>query len=365
MKKYLSFILTICILLGCASLISCNFEGIFGKTSSSTKSTELDASTKPSEQPTQPTESTEPSETEKDPNEEPSDLPEGVIQSTINYAENEITIAHTENFTDDDIEFVKRLNGRNNYYISYDRGRNDLSHTMFVTILANNLSLMYIEVDTDNPYFICGYIDLDLLDDTEKTVLEYGGIDITRFIWYKFSSSEEIPQQIGELDFFFITTFLIFDCTAVDFRDVDNGKKYNCKYALYCTPNKLDKCLENVQKYRLMTYALSQDVFDGTYRVINQDPWDDYVQDFQFKCYVDEKGEKYIILHNMFGHIANGEPVLNDTYAKIYLVNYYNRLISYFVHIPALDFESSDGGITCYYGMLLDDFIEFWNEATN
>ena len=61
MKKYLSFILTICILLGCASLISCNFEGIFGKTSSSTEGTEPAPSepTQPSEQSTQPTEPTQ------------------------------------------------------------------------------------------------------------------------------------------------------------------------------------------------------------------------------------------------------------------------------------------------------------------
>ena len=103
MKKVLSLVLIICIVLGCVSLISCNFEGIFGKTSSSTESTEPDASAKPSEQPTQPTEPTQSTTQPTEPTSSSSSTTEPEPEPE------ELVFEHGDNFTEEDIEFVKRF----------------------------------------------------------------------------------------------------------------------------------------------------------------------------------------------------------------------------------------------------------------
>ena len=224
MKKYLSFILTICILLGCASLISCNFEGIFGKTSSSTESTEPDASTKPSEQPTQPT---EPTQSTTQPT-EPTSSSSSTTEEEPQPEPEELVFEHGDNFTEEDIEFVKSLHGRkldshSPYYSPIYTGIND---ALVDAEQGNPIFLVHIE----NPYIICSYEKPNM---PEYEFDGWGGytFDIQKYVWYKFDTQHDVPSKIDGMKMTRYS-FLLYDCLIRE--DIVNGVEYNkwCKFYL-------------------------------------------------------------------------------------------------------------------------------------
>ncbi len=199
----------------CTGLIACDFSEIFGKMSSS-KSTEPASSepTKPSEQPTQSTtQPTEPtssssSTTEEEPQPEPEEL----------------VFEHGDNFTEEDIEFVKSFQG---YHHMLSCTKIFTFSKMVEEVKIGREYLYYVDVDIENPYYICAYMDFSIVDDLNKWGA--GCIDITRYVWYKFDAEESIPKEIDNLRLGW--AFQIYD--SVITKDIGNDIDCEHKFKFY------------------------------------------------------------------------------------------------------------------------------------
>ena len=210
MKKQISIILAICIIFSCVSLCGCSFQGIIDQFTPTTKPSETmqptEEPTQPSEQPTQPTEPTSSSSNTVDPEPE------------------ELVFEHGDNFTEEDIEFVKSLHGYQ--LMLYD----PIIHTfssMVTNVNSGRGYLYYANVDIDNPYYICAYFDWSV----ESTLREWGAgyIYVNHYVWYKFDSKETVPKKIDNLTLGLV--LLVYDSTII--KDVGNDKDCEHNFRFY------------------------------------------------------------------------------------------------------------------------------------
>ena len=318
MKKYLSFILTICILLGCASLISCNFEGIFGKTSSSTESTEPDASTKPSEQPTQPT---EPTQSTTQPTE-----PTSSSSSVTEPKPEELVFEHGDNFTEEDIEFVKSLQGE---YKGPSGHHTIYSFSSMVDGGKHDIPIYHITLNLDNPYYICAYSNLGAENPSDLIYL-----NVSQYVWYKFYDIENIPKTIDGKQRDWI--YLVYD--GIIKRDIASGMdcEYHCKYYF--------------SKNRVLLTASSKD-FLGYY------PYQTNNENLSNQNYIfispEHSGYAEFSLHNYNGStylyfmydkmtVIEGVELIEQGDAENILGDYYDMLSPYFERLYSLDVEGID-----------------------
>ena len=275
----------------------------------------------------------------------------------------EITFEHGDNFTEDDIEFVKMLHGQSPFFSHLEKPYYNLQDIIFQIKL--NTPLLFISPDIDNGYFICPYIDLDLLSSDEKEKLEYMPIDVTLYTWYKFYISEEVPYQIGDLELYERFSHILFDCSVTSVFSQDGTESTNRKYIIKCYPSRLESGIEHISYFESMLLLDPyQNITNGKYRgyIYRNGTNVTNVPDYQLRCYVNENGEKYRVSIFLEGSLIDGEPQINEALAKEFFGKYYDQLFSHLVFLPELYRESSTGQILYSYGLPLDEFVNVVSE---
>ena len=312
MKK-ISLVLVICILLGCASLISCNFSEIFEKTSS-IESTEPSETMQPSEQPTQPSEQPQPTEptSSSSSTTEPQPEPE------------ELVFEHGDNFTEEDIEFVKSLHGADKY------SSDPIYYTFNIIInkLQNNIGFFYqLTIDIDSCYIICAYIDLDVKENLK--IYNSNIVDVTKYTWFKFYPQMDIPDTIDDLEMCF--GYEVY--SGIIEKDVVNNIDYCQPFIYYFDYNNANNGKPN--EGMLMYMKLSIDITDYIY--IRRNPYD-------VSCYQivsNQEGETFFKLYSDVLY-ENGRIVEHSKNNNELLGIYFDVLSAHFVRVEELDYEIID-----------------------
>lgn len=234
--------------------------------------------------------------------------------------------------------------------------------TLLIEITAYNKSLIYVSTDIDTGYLICPYIDFDMLSPEDVEKLKHTCVDVTLYKWYKFYISEEIPQQIGDLELFDPLSHLVFDSIVTECVPVADVQSIHCKYVFPCSVSRLDNGLEHMNKYKDMFRLNGGDISaDNFFNMINL--WNANAPWYQLQCFIDDNGEKFIINESyLHGTIEGDEFELNEDCVKAYLGIYYDDLVKYLVRLPELDEEMSDGTVRCYFGISLNDFSDIVDE---
>ena len=135
----------------------------------------------------------------------------------------ELVFEHGDNFTEDDIEFVK-------YFHKYEdmiiEPKIYSCSDVFDNTKNNKGYLYFVDVDIENSYYICGYIDLNI----EENSLYYGWvIDVEKYKWYKFNDKASIPNEMEGLSLGI--SFEIYDATVI--KDVGNDVDCSHKFKFY------------------------------------------------------------------------------------------------------------------------------------
>jgi hypothetical protein len=199
-------------------------------------------------------------------------LPEGIVKTkvTLDNGEN-IYIAHGENFTQDDIDFVVMRHGvKDESYIPCDLISYCLGNALSS---GSNLYLARFE----NPYRITAYLKPDAPEYEDP--FDYA-FDVSKYIWIKSNLNEDIPSRIE--DEYTKTTFsyVLYDCTIR--KDIVNGIEYNQKYKYYTE-----------YKKETAWYPISEDMLVWTPLYVNER----FIAGFRTKdiVYIDESGKEYLV----------------------------------------------------------------------
>ena len=258
MKKPISLVLLICILLSCVSLCACSLQVIIDKIMPTTAA---------------------------EPKDEPWQSFEGVIETTVTDSNgNEITISHTDNFTEDDIEFVARFQGCIKRENNLEVDKPSPPALEYVLNCAND-GHPILMMQFDNPYIICAYSKLNSLPYVydEQGYYEF---DVQKYVWYKYNTQEDIPEAIEDnklTDF----SYLLYDCNIK--KDISNNISYNknCKFYIeYVSKGSIDLISENM----LIYYFRYNEVL-GDSKFIS------YSEDDScriLELFTDENGEEYL-----------------------------------------------------------------------
>ncbi len=323
MKKVLSLILVVCMAFSCLALSACVWEGIWQTTTSTVPTT---STTQPTTKPTSTTATTTTTTTTiPDDGGEPVDL---VVQ-------------HGDNFTEDDIKFVKSFHGYQDmiaeeFLFSFSE--------MIDTVREGKWYLYYASVDIDNPHYICGYIDIS----TEENLNEWasGCIDVTKYIWYKFDADEDVPEEIGDLSIGWV--FHTYD--AVITKDIGNGIDLEHKFKYYSIGRGGIWDVIEIYEYMLIHYYKPIDEFVG-------------IEDIRrssrcYRGYTTTDGKDYFVLRA--GNSLNEDGTISNylDQNKKQLGDCYDALLPYFERIEEMDdmFTNSSGETfkRLYYGIPLD-----------
>ena len=313
-------LLLICILLSCISLCACSLQEIIDKIMPTTAA---------------------------EPKEEPQKLPDGVIETTVTDSNgNEITIAHTDNFTQDDIEFVlmfhgEKLGGYDKTPIeSYPAPKPKLEDVVSGVNHSNMpLFLMHFE----NPYFICGYEKLNL-PEYEKDENGYYYSDVTRQIWCKFEKVDDPPEMLEE-SYNRVYINLLYDCTIKENIITGEELNINCKYYLMYKNSSYG---DIVKKDMVMFFI------DG-YEKINDTKFVEYIYNdhFSAEVYINEYGSEYLY----FAHESyQPDGSIYQNYSQDEFGEYYDILSS---HFEVLEEKSSNNKVVSYAGIDLDILSQF------
>ena len=338
MKKVLSLVLVACMAFSCLALSACAWEGIWQTTTS----------TIPTVSTTQPTTSTTTTTTTTtttipDDGGEPEDL----------------VIRHGDNFTEEDIKFLEWLHGNDSPYASTDKRTGNLA-LFIIEILVKN-DLLYASTDIDSGYYICAYRDLDALSPDEIHLIKFKAIDVTQYKWYKFDITDEIPKQIDDLELYDELSHMLFDSTVSGYISESNLENVKTKHILLCKTSKLQFGIEYMNENRYMlriNYGeiSSDNDFNMIYLESREVPW------FQLQCHVDNNGKKYIVHKGyMSGTVYDGVPTYNEHLLDKFLLFYREDLVSYLTYLPELNEVMTDGSTRCYFGLPLDDFLDYVN----
>ena len=247
------------------------------------------------------------------------EAPEGVIEtSTVDESGNSITIAHSDNFTQDDIEFVAMWHNRK---MGTSFGVSDIASFSFGDMIRNAqdgfpLYLMQIE----NPYIIVAYLKPNLpeyeLDERNNYFF-----DSEKYLWYKFNTADKIPSSIDDNK---ITGFsyVLYDCTIT--KDVGNNieRDYKCKY--YFKYN--GKSNNVVDNEKFLAHYMGGDVCSSGKKFLSK-PMNDTRN---YKIYTDENGIEYLeIQGDMRAYDGEGNLYVVDDYVKAELWPYLCFLVTF------------------------------------
>ena len=307
MKKLLSLVLALTMISSCLAITSCNLIGeIFGTTGTTTTTTG------------------------------------GGDPAPV-------TFEHGENFTEDDIEFVRMLHGRIMTAQDDSLGFEiPVNYSLYDALsCAQNHGMPLLLMKFDNPYIICAYQKPNI---TNYEVSDDGTylFDITRYVWRKYSVEDEIPEIFGDCSLSKYS-YLLYDCTIS--KDIVNGTIYNkqCKYYL----NYSDK--ESIK-------MLSQ------YMLFLEDGIKAYTDDSKFIKHSDygvghfnihiHNDQEYLLIHEQ---ILQNDIVISDMVSKQDFKDYYNIFSPHFVFFEELDYsyEYNDNlFVKRYAGLDLNVLIE-------
>ena len=277
-------------------------------------------------------------------------LPEGIIETTVEKDGAQLTIAHSENFTQDDIDFVVMKHEVNNNaspmlsIMSYSLG----------TILsyAQDGSPLYL-MHFENPYIIIAYLkpnQPDLVPDEKGKVY----FDATRYVWCKFYDSKSIPKKIGDATLT-SNSYLLYDCTVV--RDIANGIEYNreCKYYL----KYIDESSYNRTTTDMLMWFGSNNAITTGKKFISEYS----AETTRYEVYTDDNGVEYLkIQGDTRAYDTDGNLYVVEDYVRKelwpYEQEYYDILSPYFTYFSHSEYEDkNDGTIFRYVYIEIDDFI--------
>lgn len=260
-------------------------------------------------------------------------LPEGVIETNVADADgNLLTVAYSDNFTQDDIEFITSLH--NQIF------RNQVSWPVILDLAdiiglaqhGGGLFLMHFE----NPYIIVAYHKFN------QPEYEHGDycFDITKYVWYRFDITQPIPEKIDDMalsQYYYI----LYDCTVV--RDIVSGVEYNkeCKYYVeYINESSLNNTTTDMIMY---FYGESNHVTDLSCKFIKESE----VTTTRYQVYTDATGVQYLVL---LDEEYDGKKDLGYPLADRYLDEYYDYLYPHFVANESLDLKIThqNGNFTIY-----------------
>ena len=317
-KKAIGISVLICILLSCVSLCACSLQGIIDKIIPTTAA---------------------------EPKDEPWQVFEGVIETTVTDSNgNEITISHTDNFTEDDIEFVLMFNGNKK------SGSDQVDAPFFLPLSValdgaknNNepIFLLYMK----NPYVICAYQKPDM-PNYEKDEDGYYYFDVTKYVWGKFSAKEVIPdtfEGMTKTD----SSYLIYDCVVK--KDIVSGNSYE-KQCKYYWEYRGKGGMEITRQKMLVYYVNSTDaeMITGDYKYIKSILYLSVERD----VYTNESGKEYLY----FKHESyQPDGSIYQNYSQDEFREYYDILSS---HFEVLEEKSSNNKVVSYAGIDLDTLID-------
>ena len=316
--KFLANLILIALLLTTTAFSGCEWK--FAKTEESSTATT-----------TSPTSTTS---TTEDPLDEP----------LLNPPLGDRTFDYGDDFTAEDIEFVRSLH---NSYIGPSGDHTLFSFESTISEAQRfKTPIYYASIDTENPYFICAFAN-------SKVLFELGGpvafMDVTKYSWHKFYDVDSIPESIEDKDL--QHKYLLYDCTIK--KDIVNGidYDYHCKYYLSRKTLLLDNSYKNV-----LIYFPGDEVVieDKTTFLLHKTS-----ENANFTLYVGKDEKVYLHLYDKF--LLDGKENEYGTAREI-LGEYYDVLSPYFVRLPELDSEGiNDYGqeyVVRYVGISLNNLSQ-------
>ena len=238
----------------------------------------------------------------------------------------ELVIKHGDNFTEEDIEFVRNLQGRVNYI--GDPNMFTIS-SMLDNVQSGCVALYLMNLDFENLYYICGYLDNDVYTDIWKDDNYHISMDVTNFVWYKWVEAESVPQTIDGVSL--VWTFAVFDCFVE--KDTIHGTTYNyrCKYYIECDkPKDISDMKDRLNNGK---FLLMQDI-EFLYRAESEFIDNRYNRYRSFDVYIDDNSNTYLYFtQSTYANQNCGENLFGD---------YYNIFSPYFVVIEETVNESGD-----------------------
>ena len=304
MKKLISILLVMTIILSCLALVGCEWFG--GEQTTATTTTTTTTTT----------------------------APPPVDPSTIEFK-------HDDNFTEKDIEFIKSFHGYQDMIVDPII----FSFTeMIDTVRKGKWHLYYAHVDIDNPVYICGYIDIS----TEENLYEWTSncIDVTKYVWYKFDADEEVPEKIDNMSLGW--GFHIYD--AVIAKDIGNGTNPEHKFKYYSLTFGGVRDVIEVYEYMLIHYYKPLDEIVGIEEIRKCSRC--------YQGYTSTNGKDYFVLK--VGNSLEEDGTISDylDQNKNQLGDCYDILSPYFERIEEMDDIFTDiEGVTVKrlrYGISLD-----------
>ena len=252
------------------------------------------------------------------------ELPEGIIETTVEKDGSQLTIAHSENFTQDDIDFVVMEHGRtmDGYGGGSCTATTQYTLGKIIRNAQNNHPLFLVHIE--NPYIITAYIKPN---QSQNVPDEKGNIyfDTTQYVWCKFYDGNNVPKTIGEVNNR-SRSFLLYDFTLV--KDIASGEEYNkqCKYYMsYSSYSSLD----NTPKDQVMYFGSSNiGASDSKFIKAKEEKMTVY------DVYTDENSIKYLVIFDEEYFIDEDKGY---AYAPFLLEEYYDYLYPYFTRNESLD----------------------------
>ena len=257
----------------------------------------------------------------------------------------ELVFEHGDNFTAEDVDFVKYFHGYQDSLISpviYS------ASDVFSNIKEDKGYLYFVNVNISNPYYICGFIDLNI--EENLACWGRGAIDVERCVWYKFDNKDSIPTEIGKLSLGW--SFQIYDATVVE----DIGNKTDCKhqFKLYTLGHGSVVNFREIYEYMFIYHNKSIDNMN-------------YLEEMPlagryYRGYTTTDEKSYFVLK--VGNSVNEDGSVLDylDQNKKHLEGYYAILSPHFEHIEELDDEiiSADGKVVkcLYYGVSIETLTE-------
>ena len=260
--------------------------------------------------------------------------PESIDPSTL-------TINHGDNFTEEDIEFVRSLH---NYRKMYYTPKIFTFSKMVEDVRQGEGYLYFLDVDMENSYYICGYLDISI----EENLYEWAGgiIDVESYAWFKFEDRESIPEQIDNMNICW--TAHIYDAVIV--ADVGNNTKCNQKTKFYSLGFEDGGDVRIVYKHMIIHHYCSLDETQYIQESIGTQRY--------YDGYITTQGDYYFVLKYRSVIKENGNEIDGVEDNRQQLEEYYDILFPYFERLTEMDgpFITTTGEeITLlYYGISID-----------
>ena len=296
MKKPISLILLICILLSCVSLCACSLQVIIDKIIPTTAA-------------------------------EPKEEPLKIIETTMTDKNGkEFIISHSDNFTQDDLDFVAMWNGirQGGYNIYYTM--TELGEAIYECQADKGLLML---ARFENPYVICGYRK-ENTDEYIKGEDGYNYSNMSSYVWCKFEKPTDTLETYEGMDQSEYT-YILYDCVLTE--DIVSSTQYN-------------KCFKYYKKYageitlkqvweEMLIYLSNETISNNVSKFIS------YLK--PYKIFTSENNEKNVIFYGERYLVGNnGTMSLTNNYAKSMLGIYYGILSPHFNYFEEFDYEFVD-----------------------